>query len=195
MIHLILGGARSGKSSHAESLVGFLSKKSTERHLETQITYIATAAAKDNEMRDRIIHHQEQRPPEWSLREEQYFIADIIKQLDSPQDIILIDCMTLWLSNWLCQESDTDLLDSWTSEKISFLNAIAVSNASIYIVSNEVGSGIIPLGTLTRKFVEQSGWLNQEIAKLADKATLVVAGIAMNLKGTNASDEVSSYED
>ena len=195
MIHLILGGARSGKSSHAESLVDFLSKKSTERHLETQITYIATAAAKDNEMRDRIIHHQEQRPPEWSLREEQYFIADIIKQLDSPQDIILIDCMTLWLSNWLCQESDTDLLDSWTSEKISFLNAIAVSNASIYIVSNEVGSGIIPLGTLTRKFVEQSGWLNQEIAKLADKATLVVAGIAMNLKGTNASDEVSSYED
>ena len=87
--------------------------------------------------------------------------------------------MTLWLTNWLCNSNN---LEEWQQEKTAFIDAIKNSKSEIIIVSNEVGSGIVPMGELSRDFVDQSGWLNQELALIANTVTLVIAGCALNLK-------------
>lgn len=172
MIHLILGGARSGKSSFAEKLAG-----SHDR----AVVYIATATADDEEMKQRIAHHQNQRPSDWELIEEPYNLSSVVSQLTENKNIILIDCLTLWLSNWLCGEKV-----SWQSEQKLFLSSLEQSKSEIYIVSNEVGTGIIPMGELTRQFVDRAGWLNQAVAQISSKVTLVVAGLPLILKETTA---------
>ncbi|MGX5202699.1 bifunctional adenosylcobinamide kinase/adenosylcobinamide-phosphate guanylyltransferase [Aliikangiella sp. IMCC44632] len=168
-MHLILGGARSGKSRYAEELASEYK----------QVLYIATAQANDAEMKQRIIQHQNQRSQHWSLIEEPFELAQILSDLDPKIDCVLIECMTLWLSNWLCSPQ----AKQWNEQKSQFLSALK-SNAAcaIYIVSNEVGSGIVPLGELSRKFADEAGWLNQALAKLASEVTLVVAGCELKLK-------------
>ena len=167
MIHLVIGGARSGKSHFAETLA----KKTADA-----VVYIATATAGDDEMKERIAHHQQTRPKEWQLVEETLYLSNIIQQQSNKT--LLIDCMTLWLSNWLC----SDQPESWSQEKQKFIHQLVDYKSDIIIVSNEVGSGIIPLGKLNRAFVDQAGWLNQAIAKIANKVTLVVAGLPVSLK-------------
>ncbi|WP_144392527.1 bifunctional adenosylcobinamide kinase/adenosylcobinamide-phosphate guanylyltransferase [Pleionea sediminis] len=167
MIHLVIGGARSGKSNYAEKLA----QKSSQ-----PITYIATATAGDDEMKKRIAYHQQDRPKEWMLIEEPFYLSDHINLLKNQ--FVLIDCLTLWLSNWLC----TYDVEAFAQEKDSFINALLNSKSSITLVTNEVGSGIVPMGELSRDFVDQAGWLNQAIASVADKVTLVVAGCPLSLK-------------
>ncbi len=167
MIHLVIGGARSGKSKFAEDLA---SKSADE------VVYIATATAGDIEMENRIQHHQQSRPKEWQLVEETLYLSSVIKQ--QRNKTLIIDCMTLWLTNWLCSEQ----VENWPEETQEFINQLNNYPSDIIIVSNEVGSGIIPLGELSRTFVDQAGWLNQSIAKAADKVTLVVAGLPVVLK-------------
>lgn len=169
MIHLVIGGARSGKSAYAEKLAS-ASKK--------EVVYIATATMGDDEMRQRIKHHQRSRPEEWLLIEEPFNLSDVILNHSSRNLTLIIECMTLWLTNWLC----TYDVASWQQEKDAFVDALMTCRSEIIIVSNEVGSGIVPMGELSRDFVDQAGWLNQALAQVADKATLVVAGCPLVLK-------------
>jgi len=202
VIHLILGGARSGKSSFAEQkalevldAINLRDTSSTSKPSK-KIIYVATATADDVEMEQRIAHHQSRRGYQWRLIEEPFYLSKVIseeRQLDpfvQVREVLLIDCMTLWVSNWLCKEpckktvknSQRSYDDLWGKEKNAFLCSLEKSGSTIFIVSNEIGSGIVPLGELNRDFVDRAGWLNQEIAKIANKVTLVVAGLPVALK-------------
>jgi adenosylcobinamide kinase/adenosylcobinamide-phosphate guanylyltransferase len=193
-IHLILGGARSGKSSFAEKCA-----KTHEKNTQSQVYYVATAQSLDGEMSARIKQHQQQRPEHWVLIESPIKLANSIKQLvlkhneqrklkneykDKQQKpiTILVDCLTLWLSNCLCSVEQ----DTWQQEKQQLLNLLNdyenTNDVNILLVSNEVGHGIVPMGELSRDFVDQAGWLHQEIAEIATDVDFIMAGISLALK-------------
>lgn len=194
-VHLILGGARSGKSSLAEQYA----KKSN-----LPVTYIATAQALDNEMKQRIAIHQQDRPQQWQTIEAPLLLAATIDSIiDQALDnaspdasnngqCILIDCLTLWLTNCLCQHD----LAYFEREKQQFLATLVNSqkhnNLHIILVSNEVGHGIVPMGDLSREFVDQAGWLHQAIAKIADNVDFVMAGLPLSLKPSDNNSHDSS---
>lgn len=174
-LHFILGGARSGKSSIAER------EAMAQVSAGKKLIYIATAQADDGEMADRIQQHQQDRAESWHTIECPLSLAEQLHKLKSSEAIILVDCLTLWLSNWLCQKG----LASWQDEKQSFHNVLknwADAKADLFLVSNEVGQGIVPLGELSRQFVDESGWLHQDIASVSQKVDFVMAGLALNLK-------------
>lgn len=200
-IHLILGGARSGKSSFAEKCA-----KNHEENEQSQVYYVATAQSLDGEMSARIKQHQAQRPEHWMLIESPIELAKAIQQLvlkhqnqHLNQDrnsneykkvqqtpiTILVDCLTLWLSNCLCSVDE----NIWEKEKKHLLNALTdyekTSEINILLVSNEVGHGIVPMGELSRNFVDQAGWLHQEIAAIAIDVDFIMAGIALSLKSNS----------
>jgi adenosylcobinamide kinase/adenosylcobinamide-phosphate guanylyltransferase len=129
----------------------------------------------DSEMLLRIEHHQRQRDARWQLIEEPLDLATVIKKYHTQDHYLLIDCLTLWLTNSL-------LDNSWPTRKADFLDAVKSSQANLYFVSNEVGSGIVPLGELSRQFVDASGWLHQALAQQCEQVTLVVAGLPLVLK-------------
>ncbi len=172
MIHLILGGARSGKSSYAENLAKLCGK---------EVVYVATATADDKEMKDRILNHKNGRSNEWSLIEEPFLLSSVVNEFFSKDKAILIDCLTLWLSNWLCKNIDSQK-SNWDEECDNFIGSLKETTNTIFIVSNEVGSGIVPMGELSREFSDKAGWLNQSVAMVADMVTLVVAGLPLELK-------------
>jgi len=199
-VQLIIGGARSGKSALAESYA-------TASNLP--VTYIATAQAFDSEMQQRISQHQADRPKHWQLIESPLCLAQKIELAISsakkvnkkqPEGIcILVDCLTLWLSNSLCKPStDTNTSDCnlayWENEKQQLLTLLeSIQNAgaeqphiNIILVSNEVGHGIVPMGELSRQFVDQAGWLHQAIAKIADNVAFVMAGLPLTLKSSES---------
>ncbi len=170
--HLVLGGARSGKSRFAErtALAIGVAQSGTP-------TYLATATALDSEMSERISQHQQQRQnAQWQLLEEPLHLGKQISRFIAT-DVVLIDCLTLWLSNCLHAEN-------WLGQKQQFIEQLRTSKANFILVSNEVGNGIVPMGELSRKFVDESGWLHQEIAELCSDVTLVVAGIPTTLKSS-----------
>jgi len=170
MIELILGGARSGKSSLAES-----------RAIKTGLkkVYIATAQPLDQEMQARIDRHQFARSrDEWLTIEEPLKLAECIKRHAASDTCILVDCLTLWLSNLLCSEAER-----FGHEKQHLLSVLKQSPGTIICVTNETGMGVVPMGKLSRQFVDESGWLHQDIAKIADTVILTVAGLPHILKG------------
>jgi adenosylcobinamide kinase/adenosylcobinamide-phosphate guanylyltransferase len=183
-LHFILGGARSGKSRLAENIAKSLSENIKNDQACNNILYIATAQADDDEMTKRINKHQKDRPSSWQLIEEPQNLAKVIRQYACNDNILLIDCLTLWLSNCLCQQGR----EYWLQQKQAFIDTLlavqksSVKNSTIILVSNEVGHGIVPLGELSREFVDQSGWLHQELAEISDQVDFVIAGIAMALK-------------
>ncbi|WP_300381847.1 bifunctional adenosylcobinamide kinase/adenosylcobinamide-phosphate guanylyltransferase [uncultured Alcanivorax sp.] len=168
---LILGGIRSGKSSLAERLVS---------EQPDPVVYVATATAGDGEMSERIRRHQRRRPASWGLVEEPVELGSLLNRQAtlSPPPCVLIDCMSLWVSNLL---HAGDAL--FVREKESFLTALAGYPGSVVIVSNEVGLGTIGMDPLTRRFADELGWLNQALAKRCDRVVMSVAGIALTLKG------------
>ena len=168
---LILGGIRSGKSSLAERLVS---------EQPDPVVYVATATAGDGEMSERIRRHQRRRPVSWGLVEEPVELGSLLNRQAtlSPPPCVLIDCMSLWVSNLL---HAGDAL--FVREKESFLTALAGYPGSVVIVSNEVGLGTIGMAPLTRRFADELGWLNQALAKRCDRVVMSVAGIALTLKG------------
>lgn len=170
MIHLILGGARSGKSRLAESIA---------QQSNFNVIYIATAQALDVEMQNRIFHHQQHRPSHWNTIEEPLYLALQLKQLDQPNQFILVDCLTLWMSNLLLHEN----ADLQTQQCIQLLEILPTLQSHVILVSNETGLGVIPIGEISRKFVDESGRLHQQLGQLADKVTFCVAGFPIILKG------------
>jgi len=180
MKELILGGARSGKSRLAEQIATSSGKS---------VTYIATATANDAEMLQRIKLHQSHRDPAWQLCEEPVALASALKTHAAADQCIIVDCLTLWISNLLCLDTcpeNTTSLDNTTSyehERDKLLNTLPDLPGHIILVSNETGMGIVPLGELTRRFCDESGLLHQQLAKLCDKVTLTVAGLPTILKG------------
>ena len=164
---LVLGGARSGKSRYAETIAGQNSK---------EIIYLATATPGDEEMKLRIDAHQHQRPDSWILIEEPLYLADVISTINGEK-CLLVDCLTLWLTNCLADEK-VDI-----EHRISELvDTVTKANSDIILVSNEVGQGIVPMGELSRKFVDESGRLHQKLAQVCDRVVFVVAGLPQILK-------------
>lgn len=170
MLTLILGGARSGKSRLALQRAEATGKP---------VSFIATAQAHDAEMADRIAYHQAERPAHWVTLEAPLDLAGAIRT--APSGVVVVDCLTLWLTNWLCQPEPNDFS---TACAALFAALQARSTDEIVLVSNETGLGIIPLGALTRRFVDEAGWLNQDVARIADEVILVAAGLPLTLKGT-----------
>ncbi len=166
---LITGGARSGKSSLAERLA----------NASTGVTYIATATAFDHEMSSRIALHQQQRPKHWQLIECPLLLAETLQQLSGTGRTVLVDCLTLWLNNQLYHQAEQDfaLLRQQLAE------AVRQFQGHLILVTNEVGLGLVPLGELNRVFVDQQGWLNQQLASVCDEVIFVAAGLPLYLKG------------
>lgn len=165
---LVLGGMRSGKSRYAESLVA------ADGELAL---YIATAEARDPEMAARIRHHQGRRDPAWTTVEAPLDLAGALRRQGPGGYPILVDCLTLWLSNLLEAGRDPEV------ETGTLLAALREVAAPVVMVSNEVGMGIVPVGELTRRFADAAGRLNQAIAARADRVVLVAAGLPLVLKG------------
>jgi adenosylcobinamide kinase/adenosylcobinamide-phosphate guanylyltransferase len=183
VIHLILGGARSGKSRFAESQVAqrLAESQHGDNGAELECLYFATAEALDSEMVERIAQHQSQRNSDtikWRTIESPLALAAALKANAQGNSIVLVDCLTLWLSNHLLQSTS-----DWQATKAEFLQVISKHPAEIILVSNEVGCGIVPMGELSRRFVDEAGWLHQDIAAIADRVTLVTAGLPLRLKG------------
>lgn len=169
--YLIIGGVRSGKSSYAEELAAQLCKQ-----YQCNISYIATAEAFDEEMKTRIKMHQSKRKDQWQTYECVTTLVDTLKQT-SQSDIVLIDCLTLWLNNCLFYQ-DAD----WEYEKQSLLSWLQNTQQTVIMVTNEVGFSITPENALARHFADQQGWLNQDIAKLVENVTFTIAGLPHVLK-------------
>ncbi|HHP4518001.1 TPA: bifunctional adenosylcobinamide kinase/adenosylcobinamide-phosphate guanylyltransferase [Acinetobacter baumannii] len=170
MLQLILGGARSGKSRLAEQ---------TAISMQLAVTYVATAQALDPEMQSRIAHHQNQRPAHWSLVEEPLFLAKTLQKIDRPNQIILVDCLTLWLTNLLLLEDQN--IQQFECEQL--LKILPTLESEVILVSNETGLGVVPLGEIRRRFVDEAGRLHQALGQIANKVVFCVAGFPMILKG------------
>lgn len=168
---LILGGIRSGKSQLAARLA-------TES--KRVITYVATARPDDHEMQVRIQAHQQQRPAEWSLIEEPLALAQMLKTHDCTNGLLLVDCLTLWVTNLLLLD---DTARFW-NERTSLLEIFPHLRGDVVLVSNEAGLGIVPVGELSRRFCDEAGRLHQELAQLCERVVFTVAGLPQMLKGT-----------
>lgn len=165
-VTLVLGGARSGKSAYAEGLV-----EATGGGI-----YVATAEARDHEMAERVRHHRARRGPRWTTVEEP---LDLVHALDAnfvPGRAVLVDCLTLWLSNIMAAELDVEA----ESEKLSA--ALDRAAGPVVLVANEVGLGVVPPTPLGRAFRDEAGRLNQEVARIAQRVVFVVAGLPMTIK-------------
>ena len=167
-ITLVLGGARTGKSRYAQKLA--------ER--ASAVAFVATAKAVDDEMREKILRHRHERPKNWRTFEEPLDLAQIIAEHASRFDLLLVDCLTLFVANIL-EENPTRAEARITD----FLDSLRTASACIVLVSNEVGSGVVPAYPLGRRFRDALGELNQKVAAIADNVVLMIAGLPMALKG------------
>jgi adenosylcobinamide kinase / adenosylcobinamide-phosphate guanylyltransferase len=173
-ITLILGGARSGKSTYAEKLaIGS----------GLPVTYIATAQIYDDEFKARVQHHKDRRPKNWQLIEESHYLADALQANNHAGISLIADCLTLWLAQCICPDCAPPEGVNWTLEREKFLNILPTLQGNIILVSNEVGMGIVPLGEINRQFQDEQGRLNQAVADIADEVIFVAAGLPLKLKG------------
>lgn len=174
MRHLISGGARSGKSRHAENLA--------LAHAGP-VTYIATAERRtDAAFLARIAHHSQRRPASWGLVEAGQDLAAAIASHDQPDGLLLIDCLGMWLMRFFDGDGRFDMA-RWLQQREALLAALAACRGEVILVSNEVGWGVVPLGQETRDFVDELGRLNQSVAEACEKVSLVACGLPLALKG------------
>lgn len=164
-ILLVGGGSRSGKSRHALELA---------RRYGPRRGFLATAQAFDDEMRDRIHKHQQERGDEFLTFEEPFDLASAILRVEGSLDVLVVDCLTLWLSNVMLAERPIDMEES--------LNKMAASSLPCVLVTNEVGCGIVPENALARRFRDQAGILNQQAAARAIEAYYLMFGVALKIK-------------
>lgn len=168
---LILGGARSGKSALAERLAA---------DSGDAVTYVATAQALDSEMAERIAHHRARRPSAWFDVEEPIHLADALRTHAAPDRCLLVDCLTLWLSNLLGIDDGAH----FEGERAALFDVLPTLPGEVVFVSNEVGLGIVPMGELTRRYVDEAGRLHQALAAHCDRVLFVAAGLPLALKGS-----------
>ncbi len=182
---LILGGQRSGKSRRAERLAqGWLAQSPAHRAV-----LIATGQPGDDEMRERIARHQQdraERVPGMSTVEEPLELAQAITAHGSAQTLVVVDCLTLWLSNWLMPAETSDKKEAVAqfprAQAAMLLEAIESCAGPLVLVGNEIGLGVIPLGREVRAFVDALGRLNQDVAQACERVTLMAAGLPLTLK-------------
>ncbi|ESR00560.1 adenosylcobinamide kinase [Stutzerimonas chloritidismutans AW-1] len=172
MLELILGGARSGKSRFAERLAA---------DSGLAVTYIATSQPLDGEMTERIAHHRERRPAHWTLVEEPLQLVRVLREQAAANRCLLVDCLTLWLTNLLMLDDAARLAE----ERDALLECLDGLPGRILLVSNETGLGVVPLGELTRRYVDEAGWVHQAVAERAQRVTFMVAGLPMTLKNAH----------
>lgn len=169
MRELILGGVRSGKSRMAE------------RHAQAsglQVVYVATAQARDAEMRRRVAEHQARRPDSWLSVEAGRNLAEVLQREATAQRCVLVDCVTLWLTQLLCDASEQEL----RRECAALLEVLPRLPGQIILVSNETNMGIVPMGELSRRYCDEAGRLHQQLAALCERVTLMVAGLPLVVK-------------
>ena len=168
---LVVGGAKSGKSRIALEMCKGLEKKKV---------FLATAQALDEEMKERIDRHRKVRGVDWITIEEPLRVTETIRELDSPNTVILLDCLTLWISNLFMKNGDS--LQSVEESIKGLIEQLIDIKGIIILVSNEVGMGIVPENETARKYRDTAGSLNQRIAAIACKVVMVIAGIPLILK-------------
>lgn len=191
---LVLGGARSGKSHHAEQLA--LQCAGPVTYIATANTDSAGSLGDDEEMQLRVALHRARRPEHWGLVEEPMRLAEALYTHAQHGGCVLVDCVTLWLNNLLFGNAaephnypETGLItppEAWTAEIDALLTALPLLPGEVILVSNEIGLGVVPMGAVTRFYVDELGRLNQRLAALADNVHLLVAGIPMVVKGPAA---------
>lgn len=175
MLTLILGGARSGKSRFAQRLVAHAQR----------VTYVATLLPGDDaEMQARVARHRSDRPATWHTLEAPLRLAEAIDSAVREADAVLVDCLTLWLSNlaWELRHHDAAHIEAHVHAEIQHITH-AARDSNVILVSNEVGSGVVPESPVARAFRDLQGFTNQWTAELADAVVLVVAGLPLYLKG------------
>lgn len=171
MRELILGGVRSGKSRLAE-------QHANESGLD--VVYVATAQVRDAEMQQRIAQHQERRPVHWQVVEAGHDLAQVLRQQAAAGRCVLVDCLTLWLTQLLCDLSEAEL----HREVDAVLAVLPTLPGQIILVSNETNMGVVPLGELSRRYCDEAGRLHQQVGALCDRVTLTVAGLPLIVKGS-----------
>ncbi len=169
MRELVLGGMRSGKSRYAEQ---------TALQQSGELLYLATATAGDEEMVQRIEHHRQQRGERWGLVEEPIHIADVLSREAATERVVVVDCLTLWITNLLL-DSDPALLQQ---ECDKLLEVLPTLSGRIILVSNETGLGVVPMDPLSRRFCDEAGRLHQRLAAQCERVTWMVAGIPSRIK-------------
>ncbi len=186
---LVLGGARSGKSAFVERLA---------RDSGKRVAFIATATAGDQEMGERIARHRGERPADWLTIEEPLDLAGAVKQAGERAEIIILDCLTLWLSNWMTEQgylseihdpgaalpeggSAAEKALEWIEAFLEAVRALP-DQKTILVVSNEVGLGLVPIDARSRFYRDTLGWVNQRVGGAAEKVYLLVAGQAIDIK-------------
>jgi adenosylcobinamide kinase/adenosylcobinamide-phosphate guanylyltransferase len=169
---LVTGGARSGKSRYAEGLID----AAAGAHDGTKRTYVATAEAGDAEMASRIAEHQARRGAHWTTIEVPFDLCDGLRRANANGGPVLVDCLTIWLSNLMAAERDIE------AETAALTTTLASLDCSVVLVSNEVGLGIVPDNALARRFRDHAGRLNQAVAAAADRVVFVAAGLPLILK-------------
>ena len=169
MRELILGGVRSGKSRMAE-------RHASESGLE--VVYVATAKVLDEEMRVRVAHHQANRPANWHLVEAGGDLAAVLLREAATGRCVVVDCLTLWLTQLLCEDDQARLRD----EVSALLRVLPELPGSIILVSNETNMGITPMGELSRRYCDEMGRLHQQLGKICERVTLAVAGLPLVVK-------------
>jgi adenosylcobinamide kinase/adenosylcobinamide-phosphate guanylyltransferase len=173
-ITLVLGGVRSGKSHYAQNLVTGGGR----------VAFIATAEALDADMQQRITRHREERPPSWVTLEAPIALEDAIQECKDKFDVILVDCLTLWTANLMAAEnSDVDRIFAHAEQLCESLNQ---ATSSVVLVSNEVGSGVVPISGDGRLYRDLLGGVNQRVATVADRVLLLVAGYPLTVKDSAA---------
>ena len=179
---LVFGGQRSGKSAYAERLAQDSGK---------EVVYVATSRAGDGEMAARIAHHRARRPSAWRTVEQELALAQVLHAECAPGRLVLVDCLTLWLSNLMFCDGRAypevgaiDLPPRFDAERAALLDVLDGGLAGdLILVSNEVGMGIVPWGAISRSFADEAGRLNQAVAARVERAVLVAAGLPLYLKG------------
>ena len=177
-LELILGGQRSGKSRLAEGRgLAWLAADSSHR-----VSLVATALAADDEMAERIARHRAQRPAAFATVEAPWQLAATLHDDDEPAHLRIVDCLTLWLTNWLLPAPTIEPPGAWPAQRQALLDALAGCRGPVVLVSNEIGMGMIPLGREARRFVDELGGLHRDVGRIADRVTLVVAGLELAVK-------------
>ena len=182
---LILGGQKSGKTRRAEQLA----RAWLEADPEHQAVYLATGQAWDAEIRERISRHQIDRAarvPGMKTQEAPLHVAAALQQYSNGRTLVVVDCLTMWLTNWMMpmenHASNQAPGQNWQAQRALFLETLGQCSGPVVLVGNEIGLGVIPLGQEVRQFVDALGVLNQDVAKVCSRVTLMAAGLPLQLK-------------